>query len=115
MERKQISAKVVELKASEGCLLHRIGSETDYSRQLMVAPANVDEWEEVAESEQPSYTRSEYNAEVERLIAERYTTGQEIQFAREKEQAGEKFADYLAFVEVCKQQAKENLSAIPNS
>ena len=54
----------------------------------------------------------ELSAETERLIAERYTTGQEIQFAREKE-AADGYTDYLAYIEQCKARAIENLTARP--
>ena len=72
----------------------------------------ADSFEELSADDTPAYTREQYRAEVERLIAERYTTGQEIQFAREKESA-DGYTDYLAYIEQCKARAIENLTTRP--
>ena len=60
-------------------------------------------------SDFPAQPEGAYRAEAERLIALRYTTGQEIQFAREKE-AVEGYAAYLEYVEECKVRAREEAS-----
>lgn len=106
VQTKQISSTLTELYTEDG-FIHRIGSES-YFKRGCVKTTDVNEYEWVAE--QPKYTKDEYNAEVERLIAERYTTGQEIQFAREQTRAGGKYVEYLAYVDECKDKAKENLN-----
>lgn len=93
-------------------ILHRIGSD-DYSeirRAMVKAP---DEWEEVAVADIPPYPKAQYDAEVERLIAERYSHGKEIEINREHDTKPERFAEYMAYVEECKVRAKVNLTEIP--
>ncbi len=99
---------MVELVAAPGKTLHR--KDTDiYLPRTPVPADNVADWEET--DSVPQYTEEEYRSEVERLIALRYTTGQEIQFAREREEAGGKYAEYLAYVESCKARAAASLAA----
>lgn len=95
--------------SDRGMTVRRKGTEiTAPARRLTALPGDsADMFEEAAEV--PEYTTAEYNATVERLISERYTTGQEIQFAREKEAAGAKYAAYLEYVEECKARARREL------
>lgn len=97
-----------QVYSTEGKYIRRVGTDSYFKRSTVLKTDTEADFEEV--DELPKYTKEEYNAEVERLIAERYTTGQEIQFAREQSQAGDKYAEYLAYVELCKVKAKENLS-----
>lgn len=98
------------IEAAPGCVLHRVGSEDGtHVRQAVVADPG--EWEEVAEEDVPAYSKAEYDAEVERLIALRYTHGKEIEVNRERETRPERFEAYLAYVEACKAQAREALMA----
>lgn len=106
MKKKQLTNGIIDIVATNGKFLHRIGTDIYVSR-VAVALDTEQEWEEV--DSKPVYTKDEYDREVERLIALRYTTGQEIQFAREKELAGEKYTTYLAYVEECKTNAIANL------
>lgn len=106
MEKKQLANGMIDIVATKGKFLHRVDTEIYVSR-VAVALDTEQEWEEV--DSKPVYTKEEYDREVERLIALRYTIGQEIQFAREKEIAGEKYAKYLAYVEECKTTAIVNL------
>lgn len=89
-------------------MIHRLGTEVYFPSGKGSATATdaPEAFEEVDAMPAPAPDESAYRAEVERLIAERYTVGQEIQFAREKEQAGAAYADYLAYVEQCKARAK---------
>ena len=111
METRELLNGMVELVAGPDMWLHLKGTDT-YVRRAPVMAGRVGEWEEVDSA--PAYTKADYDREVERLIAERYTTGQEIQFAREKEEAREKFTEYLAYVEACKLRAVENLTGHGN-
>ena len=99
-----------QLRTDKSHILHRIGSD-DYTENRDLHVCNPDEWEELALSEIPPYTKAEYDAEVERLIAERYSHGKEIEVNREKEEKPERFAEYLAYVEQCKLAAKTSLAA----
>lgn len=103
--------------STEGRIIHRLGSEVYFpsGKGSATATDTPESFEEVDAIPSPSPDASAYRAEVERLIAERYTVGQEIQFAREKELAGAAYADYLAYVEQCKVRAKDAMAANANS
>lgn len=103
----QINNRIIS--STDGKLVHRIGTDIYFFAATTIKGDSPELFEEV--DEQPAYSADEYNAEVERLIALRYSTGQEIQFAREQEKAGEKYAAYLDYVEHCKAEAKERLTA----
>lgn len=99
------------IDSAEGCILHRIGSE-DYTEihHASVTATDLDNWEEIADDAVPPYTKAQYDAEVERLIAERYSHGKEIEINREATTKPERFAEYLEYIEECKRRAKEMLS-----
>ncbi len=100
----------VELTADAGHYLHQIGSDSNLPiGQTTVPAANVGQWEELPLSERPAYTRAQYAAEVERLIAERYSHGKEIEVNREAVAKPEQFAEYLDYVAECKERAKAAL------
>lgn len=99
---------ITELIADDGCYLHRIDSD-DHTPLRQVATDDPTYWEELPLSERPAYTRSQYAAEVERLIAERYSHGKEIEVNREAATKPEQFAAYLAYIDECKERAKEIL------
>lgn len=90
-------------------ILHRIGSD-DYSEIRHAMVKDPDEWEEIAVADIPPYTKSQYDAEVERLIAERYSHGKEIEINREHDTKPERFAEYLAYIEECKVRAKDAMT-----
>lgn len=99
-------------QSSDGNKLRRISTGAVGSLHAALPGDTADSFEELSADDTPAYTREQYRAEVERLIAERYTTGQEIQFAREKETA-DGYADYLAYIADCKARAIENLTTRP--
>lgn len=108
MTQREITPTVTELVADAGKWLHK--TDTDiYVTRAPVPTWEAARWEEV--QEKPAYTEEEYRAEVERRVALRYTTGQEIQFAREREEAGEAYAAYLEYVEECKAGARQWLAS----
>lgn len=95
-----------EITAGEGKVLRRRGSQesSDARRATVVDPG---EWEEVDPADFPALSKAEYDAEVERLIALRYSYGKEIEVNRERDSKPAQFAAYMAYVEECKRQAKE--------
>ena len=99
-----------QLRTDKSHILHRIGSD-DYTENRDAHVSNPVEWEELALSEIPPYTKAEYDAEVERLIAERYSHGKEIEVNREHDTKPEQFAAYMAYIEECKARAVANLTA----
>lgn len=96
--------------STEGLKIRRKNSESFFASGKGTAlPSDVpDNFEEVSSDTYISLLS--YRKEVERLISERYSIGQEIQFAREKETAGDSYAEYLAYVEDCKVKAINNLT-----
>lgn len=101
---------LVELTADAGHYLHQIGSDSNLPiGQTTVPAANVGQWEERPLTERPAHTRAQYTAEVERLIAERYSHGKEIEVNREAATKPEQFAEYLAYIDECKAKAKAAL------
>lgn len=105
-----------EISCTKEYYLHEIGSE-DYPeiRKARVKAVDVDNWEEIAVDAVPRYTKAQYDAEVERLIAERYSHGKEIEINREATTKPERFAEYLDYIEECKRRAKELLTAMPDA
>lgn len=99
-------------QSNDGKKLRRISTGAVGTLHAALSGDTADSFEELSADDTPAYTREQYRAETERLIAERYTTGQEIQFAREKESA-DGYADYLAYIEQCKARAIENLTTRP--
>lgn len=96
------------IHADEGKVLRRKGSEEPSAiRQAMVTDPG--EWEEADPADFPALSKAEYDAEVERLIALRYSYGKEIEVNRERDSKPAQFAAYMAYVEECKRQAKDKL------
>lgn len=112
MNTTQKTDNLVELCTDAEHILHRIGSE-DYPtiRRIMVNATDAANYEEVSVADIPAYTKAEYDAEVERLIAERYSNGKEIEVNREHDTKPEQFAAYMAYIEECKAKAVANLTA----
>ena len=100
-------------QSNHGYLLRRVSNGVTGHTHTALPADTADSFEEITtEPEATGYSKEAYRAEVEKLIAERYTTGQEIQFAREKE-AADGYTDYLAYIEQCKARAIENLTTRP--
>ena len=88
-------------------ILHRIGSDSySHIRHADVPAADVDNWEEIPVTDIPARTTAEYDAEVERLIARRYSYGKEIEVNRERDLHPDRYAAYLAYIDQCKAEAK---------
>lgn len=97
-----------EITAGEGMVLRRRGSQepSDARHATVTDPG---EWEEADPADFPALSKAEYDAEVERLIALRYSFGKEIEVNRERDSKPAQFAAYMAYVEECKRQAKDKL------
>lgn len=104
-----------ELRTDKSHILHRIGSD-DYTdnRQLHVTPEDLDNWEEIAVSDIPAYTETDYKTKVAELIHQRYSLDDEIALRANLEddptdKRVAEYADYLAYRKECKQRAKQIL------
>lgn len=98
-----------EIAATSG-YLHRLGTEVYAKAAIMMPTDTEDNFEEVASV--PTYTEAEYEAEVVRLIRERYDLNAELAILRQRNTKADEFAEYSAFAEACKAQAKERLANI---
>ena len=73
---------------------------------------NADDYEEV--DEMPvAFDETAYKERVERLIRERYTVADELGILRQRDTKPQEFAEYNAFAEQCKTQAKAQLAEQP--
>lgn len=71
---------------------------------------NADDYEEVDEMPVP-FDESAYKAAVERLIREQYTVADELGILRQRDTKPEEYAEYYAFAEACKAQARAEIAA----
>ena len=100
------SISMWSIDADEGKVLRRKGS-TERSENRHATVTDPDEWEDVDPADFPALSKAEYDAEVERLIALRYSYGKEIEVNRERDAKPAQFAAYMAYIEECKVKAKE--------
>lgn len=72
-----------------------------------------EEYEEVDELP-VTMDEAAYKAAVERLIRERYTVADELGILRQRDTKPQEFAEYNAFAEACKAQARAEIAADGN-
>ena len=99
---------------------HRITSDSGkYVRRLadgLTATAiaamtyNADDYEEVDELP-VAFDETAYKERVERLIRERYSVADELGILRQRDSKPQEFAEYYAFAEQCKAEAKKQVLA----
>ena len=88
-------------------ILHRIGSDSySHIRHADVPSADIDNWEEIAIADIPSYTQDDYKAKVVELIRQRYSIDEEIAILRQRDTKPEEFAAYNTYAEECKAEAR---------
>lgn len=122
MNTKQKFNNLVEISTDSEHILHRIGAE-DYTEIRKIMTANPSEWEEVAVTDIPPYTKSEYDAKVAELVREKYTADEEFALHRKMisavmspdtisaddsaNKALEEYQAYNVYVQECKARAKD--------
>lgn len=105
-------------------IIHRIDNE-DYTiiRHTFVKADDVDNYEEIAISDIPPYTKTEYDTKVAELVREKYTADEEFALQRKMLNAVmspdtisadgsvskilEEYQAYNVYVQECKQRAKD--------
>lgn len=136
MQTRFITPNIAELicEDPEKTLRRRGTEQVSRISRCTVAAAEVQNWDE---GDLDPYSESDYAAEVERLIRERYTASEEFAIQRKMlaemlnptpmtledgPDAGtctpapvEEFNEYNAFAEQCKAEAKENLTGAKKS
>ena len=75
---------------------------------------NADDYEEVDEMF-VAFDETAYKERVERLIRERYTVADELGILRQRDTKPQEFAEYNAYAEQCKAQAKAQLAEQPQA
>lgn len=92
---------------SDEFILHRIGSDSySHIHHAVVPSADIDNWEEIAIADIPSYTQADYKAKVVELIRQRYSIDEEIAILRQRDAKPEEFAAYNTYAEECKAEAR---------
>lgn len=99
-----------QLDTDQGHILHRVGSD-DYTEIRHTMVKDPDAWEEIAVADIPPYTKAEYKAKIVELIRQRYNQDDENGILRQRDSKPEEFAEYNAYVEQCKAEARQNLAA----
>lgn len=74
---------------------------------------NADDYEEVDELP-VTIDETAYKERVESLIRERYSVADELGILRQRDTKPEEFAEYNAFAEACKEQARAEIAAEAN-
>ena len=88
-------------------ILHRIGSDSySHIHHAVVPSADIDNWEEIAIADIPSYTQADYKAKVVELIRQRYSIDDETAILRQRDTKPEEFAAYNTYAEECKAEAR---------
>lgn len=112
MNKVQKTNNLVELSTDKEHILHRIGSE-DYNVIRKIMTSNPDEWEEIAVTDIPPYTKSEYDKKVAELIHARYDADKEMSLinnmmeAEPTEVHKAEYSAYQAYRAECKLKAKD--------
>ena len=117
MNIRNITPTSREISAGSG-YIHKIGTDTYFKTGTMHPTDSIDDFEEVDEI--PPYTKAEYEAKVAEMVRERYSASEEFALQRKAINAvsspavtdadGPAMAEYEAYnayVEQCKQQAKD--------
>lgn len=114
MKKRVFENGSVELTAGENRLIRPVGSAEpgEYVRVITVPDEeHAALYEECDITDKPLYSKDDYDAEVERLIALRYSHGKEVEINRERDEKPERFAEYLDYIGQCKQRARRELEA----
>lgn len=99
-----------QLDTDQGHILHRVGSD-DYTEIRHTVVKDPDAWEEIAVADIPPYTKAEYKAKIVELIRQRYDQDDENGILRQRDTKPDEFAEYDAYVEQCKAEARQSLAA----
>ena len=109
MKKTNLDNGLIGLAPKKGYkLVNALGSVVG---NVSVLPDNVDDWWEVSEADiqaekDVKEKEERYTQRVEALIRERYSVSQELAILRQRDTKTEEFADYNAFAEGCKEQAR---------
>ena len=99
-----------QLDTDQGHILHKVGSD-DHTEIRHAMVKDPEAWEEIAVADIPPYTKAEYKAKIVELIRQRYDQDDENGILRQRDTKPDEFAEYDAYVEQCKAEARQSLAA----
>lgn len=115
MEKKRLDDRFYDVTATPGMLLRRKGADqaADGAPSAIIAADQLNSWEEVAAADieaakAAKAAEQDYEADVEARIRTRYSVSQELAILRQRDTKPEEFAEYNAYAEECKAEAKRN-------
>ena len=106
----------MEISCDKAHIIRRKGSDDTTENRMTTIPSGTeDEWEEVVLAdvlaEKEAREREEaYENDVESRIRARYSVSQELAILRQRDSKPEEFAEYNAFAEECKAEAKKAMT-----
>lgn len=114
MTTKELTNGMVSLEAQDGFVLMRDGDATGGVRAALVPADTVGDWREVSiedvdEAKAEAARTEAYAARVEELIRQKYSVGAELAILRQRDTKPDEFAEYDAYAEMCKAQAKAEI------
>ncbi len=98
------------LDTDQGHILHKVGSD-DHTEIRHAMVKDPEAWEEIAVADIPPYTKAEYKTKIVELIRRRYDQDDENGILRQRDSKPGEFAEYDAYVEQCKAEARQSLAA----
>ncbi len=100
-----------QVTSTEGRLVRRVGSDVYFRRATVLDTDTEVDFEEV--DSRPAYSLADYEARVAELIAERYTTAQELALINNYNagECAEEYAFYQSFRAECKAKARQELES----
>ncbi len=103
----------IEISCDKAHIIRRKGSDdTTENRRTTIPSGTESQWEEVAfadvaAAKEAKQREEAYEAEVERRIRTRYSVSAELAILRQRDSKPEEFAEYNAFAEQCKAEARK--------
>ncbi len=94
--------------SAEDKYIRRKGTDIYFKRGTLLPADTAADFEEVDAI--PAFTRADYEAKVEELIRARYSVSQELAILRQRDTKPDEFAEYDAFAERCKAEARQTLA-----
>lgn len=107
----------MEISCDTAHIIRRKGSaDTTENRMTTVPSGTESEWEEVVladvvAAKERREQEEAYENDVEARIRARYSVSQELAILRQRDSKPEEFAEYNAFAEECKAEAKKAMNA----
>lgn len=94
--------------------VHRTGTDTYFKKAFELPGDDIEQFEEVDNI--PNFDKIRYYPElVSRKIRVKYTQDDELAILRQRDEKPDEFKEYNDFAEKCKQEAKNEIEALPEN